>query len=303
MNVDDCLPETLRGPATRVTRIPAGLSGAAVYCVEAGDECYVLKVADEPLADWRRKLDIQRRAADAGVAPRIVHVDDERRAVVTEFVVDRSFPAYFFDPRTRDAAIELLGRTLRRVHDVPLPADAPAVTARELLAALSGALSGFSVPAFAADAMHHMLAEEPPQRDRIVLSHNDVNPSNVVYDGERLLLLDWNTSGPNDALYDLATISVFLRMDDSTCTKLLAAHDGAPVTALPAAFHYYRRLAAITCGAAFLHLARTSGHPGHEHVDAVPTLAEFYQRMRAGEVSIATAEGQWAFGLALLSAT
>src|SRR4051812_31352102 len=102
-----CLPANLRGSDTTITKIAAGLSGAGVHRVDAGGAAYVLKVAsdDVPREAWRRKVHVQELAGAAGVAPRVVHVDEERRAVVSVLVVDRSFAAYFFDPRTRDAAI------------------------------------------------------------------------------------------------------------------------------------------------------------------------------------------------------
>src|SRR5215212_2586627 len=102
MNLEACLPVDLREPSTTITRIAAGLSGAGVYRVEAAGQAFVLKISDEgePLAGWRRKLHIQQLAANAGLAPRIVHVDEARRAIMSAFVVDRSFPALFGDPRT-----------------------------------------------------------------------------------------------------------------------------------------------------------------------------------------------------------
>ena len=44
-SVEECLPPELRGPATHITRIARGLSGAGVYRVEAGGEAFVLKLA------------------------------------------------------------------------------------------------------------------------------------------------------------------------------------------------------------------------------------------------------------------
>jgi hypothetical protein len=52
-----------------------------------------------------------------------------------------------------------------------------------------------------------------------------------------------------------------------------------------------------------LNLARQSGHAGAtgaETLDSVPSLADFYQRVRTGSLSVATGEGQWWFGLALM---
>jgi thiamine kinase-like enzyme len=309
VSLEACLPAELRGPTTTITRIAAGLSGAGVYRVEAAGQAFVLKIAGEgePLADWHRKLHIQQLAANAGLTPRIVHVDEARRAVVSAFVVDRSFPAFYGDPRTHEAALAQLGRTLRRVHELPLPPEAAARDLLAFLAAIWSGLASFAVPTFVGDAVRRMLGEEAPARERaLVLCHNDVNPTNLAYDGEHLLLLDWETAGANDPFFDLAAISVFLRMEDATCQRLLAAYDGEPVSGLPARFAYNRRLVAVMCGAIFLHLARQGGHAGatgDETLDATPSLGDVYQRMRAGALNVATGDGQWRLGLALVKAS
>lgn len=305
------MPAPLRGPDTRFTRVAAGLSGAGVYRVEAQGRSFVLKLAGtaaEPSANWQRRCQTQALAAQAGLAPRIVHVDESRRAVLSEFVVDRSFPMYFSDPRTREAAIAKLGSMLRRLHGLPLPPDAEAKLPRDALSEIWLGLSQGSKraapPTFAVDAVQRVLAETPPASDRpLVLSHNDVNPTNLVYDGEGLLLLDWDTAGPNDPLYDPAAISVFLRMDEPSCISLLTAYEGRALSSLPGRFAYNRRLVAALCGAVFLHLARHAGHPGAsagETLEATLSLGDLYQQLRSGALSMATAVGKWRFGLALL---
>ena len=45
MNLPDCLPESLRGPATRITRIATGLSGAGVYTVATTDGKWAMGLA------------------------------------------------------------------------------------------------------------------------------------------------------------------------------------------------------------------------------------------------------------------
>ena len=91
MSLEECLPASLRGGETTITRVVAGLSGAGVYRVEAAGRAFVLKVAaaTESIEEWRRRAGIQERAAQAGLAPAIVHIDETRRAVVSAFVVDR----------------------------------------------------------------------------------------------------------------------------------------------------------------------------------------------------------------------
>ena len=126
-SVADCLPPEMRGLDTVIAKIAAGLSGAGVYRVDAGGQAYVLKLAadSESAADWGGALTIQRLAAGAELAPRIVHVDEQRRAVLAAFVADRSFGSFYTDPRSHLAAVVMLGQTVRRIHALAIPADAP----------------------------------------------------------------------------------------------------------------------------------------------------------------------------------
>lgn len=275
------------------------MSGAGVYRVGT---THVLKISDptEPLERWQVKARIQKDAAAAGLAPSIVHVDESRRAIVSELVIDRSFPAWFGDPETRETAVVTLGRTLRAVHELPIPDGSAAADSLGLLAKFKSELAGFPVAGAVGEAIARAESDSPPDSQRaLVLSHNDVNPTNLLFDGERLLLLDWETAAPNDPFYDLAAISVLLRMDVAMCLRLLAAHDGIESDVLPARFAYDRRIIATLIGAALLNLARAAGHPG----DPAATsggLTEFYGRMRAG-LDIRSAEGKFAFGMALIT--
>jgi aminoglycoside phosphotransferase (APT) family kinase protein len=307
MTLADHLPPDLRGPATTITRIAAGLSGAGVYRVEAAGQSFVLKVAaeSETVADWQSTLDVQQLAAAAGLTPRVVYVDGPGRAVLTAFVADRSFTAFYLDPRTRDAAIAQLGSTVRRIHALPVPAAAPRRDPREFLTRIWGGFrADLALPDFAAATVQRVLAAEPPVRESaLVLGHNDLNPTNLVYDGEAILVLDWAAAGPADAFYDLAVLAVFLRMDEGTSLRLLSAYEDRPLAGLPASFLHARRLAAALAGAFQLQLAFQMKHPGAtgmETAEGTSSLGDFYQRLRAGALTLGTADGHWAFGLALL---
>ena len=195
MALEDCLPEDLRASEPTLTRIAAGLSGAGVYRVDAGGQSYVLKVAadDERPEGWRRALHFQRLAAEAGLTPRVVHADEARRAVLTDFLVDRSFFAFYATPSTRVAAVDALGQTARRIHALPMIEGDRARDPREVLAEVrDDSLAGFTLPALAASVIEGMLDEVPPPNDRPkTLCHNDLNPGNLAYDGAAMALGDF----------------------------------------------------------------------------------------------------------------
>jgi aminoglycoside phosphotransferase (APT) family kinase protein len=204
-----------------------------------------------------------------------VHVDESRRAIASEFVADQSFPRFYRDSRTHVAGLALMGERLRRVHMLPIPPDAVPSQPRPYLATIwSARPADFTLPRFVAGVVERALVEEPPHSDRaLVLCHNDANPSNLVLDGDRIVLLHWDAAAPNDPLYDLAVVSLFLRMDEQTSRQLIAVHDDAPPSPLPPAFLCYRRLTGLMLGTGFLYLARQGGHGGSaapETLDDVP---------------------------------
>lgn len=301
----DCLPVAFQSPATLITRIAAGMSGAGVYRVDAGDEHFVLKItaSDEPLAAWQRSLEVQHSAAAVGIAPQILHVDASRRAVVSAMIADRNFAAEFGSPVTRAAAVEALGQMLARLHALPIPQNAVTAEPRPALGVVWGAVpQDFVVPAFVRQAVAELLAEVTPAcPEAPVMSHNDVNPSNIVFDGDRVMLLDWQAAAPNHAHYDLATIAMFYRFDDDTCRQMIAAHNHAPVDVIPATFRYFRRVAATLSGAFALNAARMRGHAGSAvAIELTPSLNDLYAQLRGGTFNLGSANGQWVFGLALV---
>jgi hypothetical protein len=125
VDLEACLPAAVRDRSPTISRVAVGMSGASVYRVDAGGDACVLRLAGTMIdpAAWRRQLAIEHRAADAGLAPRIIHVDEARRAVVSAFVVDRSFPLLLRNPETHEAALDLLARTFRRLHALSIPSD------------------------------------------------------------------------------------------------------------------------------------------------------------------------------------
>lgn len=58
---------------------------------------------------------------------------------------------------------------------------------------------------------------------QVVGCHNDLNPWNIVRDGDRWRTLDWEMAGDNDPLFDLAGLALGLGWDlDATAACLLA---------------------------------------------------------------------------------
>ena len=112
-----------------------------------------------------------------------------------------------------------------------------------------------------AGALARLRAARPWDVAALVPSHNDPNPRNLIYDGRRLWLVDWELARQNDPLFDLAIISTELADTPPLQTALLTAAFGrAPGEAQLAELAVVRLLARLFYGCialeAFAHQPR-----------------------------------------------
>ncbi|HLZ73447.1 choline/ethanolamine kinase family protein [Phenylobacterium sp.] len=200
------------GPETvsAVAPVTGGASGALTYRVEADGRAYLLRLETpvrNGLRDPRRSFACMTTAAEAGLAPALHHADPETGVAIMDFVDQKPLADY---PGGRPALARDLGRLIARLQATPAfppVADYPQVV-QGLFAYIRG--SGLFAPGLLtphAEVLTRLCAAyryDGPQ----VSSHNDVNPRNILFDGERLWLIDWELSFRSDPLVDIAILAI-----------------------------------------------------------------------------------------------
>lgn len=304
-SVRHLLPEPLIGEVTSVAPIHMGLSGAGVYEVRSTRGEYILRVQgkrnDESF--WSQQLLILRRAAAHGIAPALVYADEEAHAIIMDRIAGTPLHMALADPAARHAVIGGVVAQLRALHAI----DPAGIAERDGVGYARGLWErqrereGF--PGWCADigTMLDEIAAVLARDPRRVVSHNDINPGNVLWDGTRAWLIDWEAAGLMHPYYDIAALSTFLNLDADGGYALLALQEQIALDDdARATFVAMRRLVALAAGSIFLSLVPDLGVlPAPTLADA-PTLATFYGDMRTGALQLQTPAGQAAFGLALL---
>lgn len=82
------------------------------------------------------------------------------------------------------------------------------------------------------------------KNDVLTLSHNDFHPQNILYDGERLRLIDWEMAGLAHPFYDIAFMSNYLFYDRYDAYEFLSLYTGKNLTTVDkTTFDNFRRIA------------------------------------------------------------
>jgi aminoglycoside phosphotransferase (APT) family kinase protein len=285
-----------------------GLSGAGLWRIRVGGIAYVLRIEGtrDALRDPVRSYACMRVAAQAFLAPGVRYADAEDGVAIMDLVATRSLAQD--DPAASQALIVELAQSVRLLHQTK--AFPPLV---DYLDGVDALLDLFRRNALLAPAATEELFARYAQLRAVyrtapgdwVSSHNDLNPGNVLYDGARLWLIDWESAFLADRYVDLASVANWFARDAEADKVLLATYFGAPPgPEQRARFELMRQVNHLFYGVIFLNGA-ASERPGAALSDrtlAGPGLASLREGLAAGVFSLQAWEDRAAYGKARLAA-
>ena len=202
--------------------LSGGISNVSYVATDRAGRYVVRLTRDFPFhgVAREREVAVARAAHRLGFSPEIVHA-------APGVMISR-----FIEARTLDAAgvaadIERIARLVRRFHeDMPTKSggsfDVFAVN-RTYLRDLAGQIAPERLAHWGAinERLAPAASAPPP-----VFGHHDLLPANLLDDGTRLWLIDFEYAQPGDALFDLANLSSNAGLTPDQSRQLLAAYHG-----------------------------------------------------------------------------
>jgi hypothetical protein len=192
---------------TDAQRVTGGASGALTYRLEVAGRPYFMRV--ETRRDATRnphQYTCLRTAAEAGIAPPLRHFDEAAGVVIMDFVASKPLAEYPGGPPRLAESLGKLARRLQGTSTFPELRDYPVIL-RGMMSFLrsSGRFAPGLLDAHAGE-LERIVTAYPWRLLPRVSSHNDPNPRNIIFDGERLWLVDWETAFRNDPMVDVAIL-------------------------------------------------------------------------------------------------
>lgn len=224
--------ECLRGHPREVTALEGG-SRSTSYRVRTPERDVVVRVPtnDSPLLPIDRDAEYANSlvAAGSGVAPQVVEYARNNSLLVVAHVPGRTLASHDV------GKVEMLHRlaaTCRRLHAGPrfvTDFDVFAIQRTYVRTVLAHGLTlpdGYVELEPQVRRIEAALGVEPV---RPVPCHNDVVAANVIDDGRRLWLVDFEYAGNNDPSFELGNIAAGSRLDVDQLPALVTAYFGRPV--------------------------------------------------------------------------
>lgn len=218
---------------TRIVPLDGGLTNRNLHLLPADDTPgWVLRLPGEGtrLLGIDRELELlaASAAAAAGVGPAVVGLLRPEGCLVTAFIPGRPVPV---EALRSGEALPAVAAALRAVHAA---SPVPGLFLPLRIVALYGALAaarGVRPPvpaeplARAAAALEGALAAAPVA---LRLCHNDLLNANLIDDGTRIRVVDWEYAAMGDPWFDLGNLAVNHDLGPDAEVALLTAWRGRP---------------------------------------------------------------------------
>ncbi len=287
-----------RRPIDRIVPLSGGVSAGAVLRIDAGAHRYVVRV-EGPRSPLRYPGQYQamRIVAEAGIAPGILFLDEVQGIVVMEGVDERPLRSC---PGGLPALARGVGELMARLHAAPLfPSflSYPDIVTRLFSHVRQTGLFSPGMLDDHAERLERLKADYGWDTASSVSCHNDLYPRNILFDGERLWLIDWESAYPNDPLVDVAIL-----LDNVATTPVLedillrARFGSLPDASLRKRLGQVRALVRLYYAGVCLSAVATVERAAPESDLSAPSLAQFERSLQEGRLAHGAIETKLVMG-------
>lgn len=282
------------GALTQVERLHGGMSGSLVYRIAVDDVSYVLRIIvhRSPMHDPARQFACMRTAASVGVSPAVHYTNSETGISIADFIAPP--PAGQSSLQSRDVAE--LGRMLRTLHDGPPFPEF--LTAFQMIDGGHAQLQDVRLPRAVVDLLSHYtrIKHVLASHVRSTPCHNDLNVGNVLFDGTRQWLIDFDAACMGDPMFDIASFSHWFALDSTRREMLLQSYfNGEPTALERGKLLLMEQVSWCFYTLVFLLISRAADGVGElDGIDlhTLPTFVEALRQIPTGELRIHETEGR-----------
>lgn len=266
-----------------ITQLTAGLSTALIFRMVVMGKAYLLRIImrTDGMGDPTHQINCLKAPTEAGLAPKLLYASVEDRILITDFIEAEPFPL-------AEARVKM-PELLKCLHGLP-----PFPNRLNYLETMDGIVRKFQDAKILPESMTNeilsqyakILAVYPNKKEEWVPCHNDCKPENILYDGHRPWLVDWEAAFPNDRYADLAVVGNFLVTNEDEEKEYLRIYFGdEPGEYRRARFFLMTQLMHVFYFIFFMKIVAATGK-AIDLDSPKPDFREFHNDIWAGKISL-----------------
>lgn len=286
-----------------INLLSGGLTGIPVYRIKVENKSYVIKLEDvnDKDFDLQRSYKILETVSKQGIAPLVYFMDADQGIVLMKYIESKPRPEA--SPET----IQKFSSVIRELHKKNSFPKWKSVI--EILELVCQRLT----PEYKKSKLIKESMQEINKMTNILFDQNDIkschcdlNPVNVLFDGEKYFFVDWQAASPQSFYFDLAyCVNWFYFYNEDLCTLFLKNYLEREATEEENAKYYLMRIFAyIYLGIGFISLPfkENKNIPilSDETIEKLPSYLEFMQSLGSGKVDLQNVDAQQQFGFIFL---
>lgn len=195
------------------------------------NECWVLhseekqylarlgkNLPDEFIRTWQSELKANQIAAEAGLAPQPIYIDEDSLAAIYPWCGDP-----LSQIKLNTELLKEISNRLSLLHCIESPVHQIGYrdTIENYLSIIGKDSKWFEENQIDQPALLEK-ADLWDQSEDIVFCHHDLNPENILWNGEHCTFIDWEYARRAHPLFDLASLSKYFALSDEELDLLLS---------------------------------------------------------------------------------
>lgn len=206
-----------------------GFSSPGIYKVGIEEKLYVLRLSHpkRKLNDEQRTMSCVQLSAELGISPTTYYASPEDGIVLMDYIEQKLLS---WEEMTDHNNLKELAVTVRKLHNGPkFPESVTIFDARRSFERMLG------------DDKPKFLEELSTELDKIEMTlnegkiegrpcHHDLKIDNLLFDGKRFWLVDFEAAAQGNFLFDIATVITFMAMTTAQEGFFLEAYFGQKAT-------------------------------------------------------------------------